>query len=255
MRKCINFILICSFFVAVMWILSSEEGLALESQDLIATFDHPFVGEEIVYDIKKFGLKVGEAKLNFSGTVKKNGQTAFLIIFTAQAINFYDQERIYVDPVTYKPLRVERDIDLWGKKEKIVEEYLTQEGKIKITKEVKGKMEDLSIEKTGSVDNIYGFIYSFRAGRRYNPGDVFQLRLPTKDVMIQYVEEKKIKIGSTKHDTMYLQSDPKQYHIWFENNEQRIPLRIDGALGSIKAALVMRDNTAIRVEDAMNKEE
>ncbi|MBI2117734.1 hypothetical protein HYT95_02445, partial [Candidatus Peregrinibacteria bacterium] len=71
------------------------------------------------------------------------GRHLALIVFKADGFNFYDEEKIYTEPGTFRPVVVLRDFDLnvFGKG-KIREEYLTGEGKIKVIKESGGKKEE-----------------------------------------------------------------------------------------------------------------
>src|SRR5690242_69203 len=80
-------------------------------------------GERIEYKIVKVGLKAGDASLTFAGPRIYRGKKIVLIVFQARAFNFFDEERIFVDPKSYLPLFVERNLNIFGKKEKIIEEY------------------------------------------------------------------------------------------------------------------------------------
>src|SRR6185503_16960846 len=90
-------------------------------------------GETIQYDIKKV-FSLGKASLTYNGPQTVNNQELVLITFRTEGLNFYDEEKIFVDPVDFYPLVVERDLDIWGKKERIREVYDQKAGKITITK-------------------------------------------------------------------------------------------------------------------------
>jgi hypothetical protein len=195
-------------------------------------------GEKTIFAIKKLGMKAGEASLTFQGGQKFNGRDAVLIVFRAQALNFFDEEKIYVDHQTLYPLRVERDLNIWGNKEKIVEDY-SQPGLVRIMKKAGDKIENQIIEKKGPIDNIYSFIYRFRQDKSIKEGDTFKMILPTKDVEIKFVKTVKIKAGGQIHEAYYLQSDPRQYQVWFDTSSKRTPLRIDGSVGIMSTSMVM----------------
>ena len=100
---------------------------AAQATDALEAF--PFrPGETIQYDIKKLAVKAGEATLTFQGLVSLEGQSAFLITFASKGLKFFDEEKIYLDPPTFLPKRVERDLNIFGKKEEIIEYYNAQEG-------------------------------------------------------------------------------------------------------------------------------
>ena len=196
-------------------------------------------GEKITFSIKKMGLKVGEASLVFQGSTKLKEKEAFLIVFTANAINFFDEEEIFVDPQTFYPLMVKRDLNIWGKKEKIIEEYFPEKGMVKITKDADGKTSEQRIEKKGTLDNIYSFIYRYRAQGKFQIGDTLSLCLPTKEVLLKLRAMTKIKAAGGQFDAYYMTSDPAQYEVWFDHADQKIPLKINGAIGFGDTAMVM----------------
>jgi Protein of unknown function (DUF3108) len=201
----------------------------------------PFVkGETISYAIKKLAVKAGNAALTFEGRTMIDGQPAYLIIFTADGFNFYDQEKIYVSVDAFTPIKVVRDLNIFGNREKIVEEYFSKEGKIVISKTAGEKTTRQVIEKDGRIDNIYGTIYRYRAFGRFESDDQIQLRLPTRDVMLKIERSMPLKAAGKEYQTFYMSSVPSKYQIWFEAGEQKIPLRISGAVGMANTTMIMR---------------
>lgn len=198
-----------------------------------------FDGEKLQYAIKKHGIKVGEASLVFKAADTLNGKNVHSIAFTAKSLNFLDEETIYLDPATFLPLRVNRNLNIWGKKEKILEEYLPQEGQIRISKRVGDNLTGQILKKPGNIDNIYCFIYRYRLTGDTTPGSALNLHLPTKDVTIKVLKEDSLKVGKKVILSHFLQSDSKEYKIWLEVNENKTPLRIDGALGIGSASLII----------------
>lgn len=196
-------------------------------------------GEVITYSIKKLAVKAGDATLTFEGEVDVNGQPAYLIIFKADGFNFYDEEKIYVNTETFAPVKVERDLNIFGSKEKITEEY--KEGKIVITKVAGGKTETQEIAKDGQIDNIYGTIYRYRAFGKFTPNDEVQLRLPTKDVVLKLEKPVKVKAAGKVYDAFYMPSIPSKYQVWFDAGAQKIPLKITGAVGMANTTMLMKD--------------
>ena len=196
-------------------------------------------GEKIIFSVQKMGLKVGEAVLIFQGSTKLGGKEASLIIFTAKSLNFFDEEKIFVDPQTFYPLLVKRDLNIWGKKEKITEEYFPPKSLVKITKEAGGKTSEQTIGKKGQIDNIYSFIYRYRTQGQFRMGDTLALHLPTKEVILILKKKTNIKAASRQFEAYYMTSDPAQYEVWFDNSDQKIPLKINGAVGLGDTAMVM----------------
>ncbi len=193
--------------------------------------------ETIFYSIRQTGYD-GEARLAMAGPKDYKGHKTLLIVFKAHGVNFSDEENIYVDPLTYKPLFVERNFSLgvFGHG-KILEEYLP--GEIIITKTDGGRVTRQVINKAGAVDNIYGFIYRYRREGSFKVGDILNMTLPTKDLKIRLVKRVVFKIGRKSYDSYYMQSKPGRYRIWFDISGHKWPLRIIGSIGLVNSVMTM----------------
>jgi len=195
-------------------------------------------GETIRYAIKQGPLKVGEATLSYEGETDLKGQKAVLITFTSKGPAFFDNEKIYVDPVTFRPIKVFRDLKIFGGREKITEDY-TASGKIRITKDVDGKITETLLEKEGPVDNIYGFIYRYRLQSDPDLKAKFDVRLPTVDLVMRVASQAKFKAGGKTYDAVQMKSVPDNYTIWIGKGAQRLPLRIGGAIGIANTVMIL----------------
>lgn len=195
--------------------------------------------ETIHYSIRQMGFD-GEATLSLVGPTDYRGHKTVLIVFRATGRNFSDEENIYVDPVTYKPLYVERNFSLsvFGQG-KTLEDYVSSKGEIIITKTDGDRVTRQVINKAGDVDNIYGFIFRYRKEGSFKIGDVLNMTLPTKDLKIRLVSRNIINIGGKNYDAYYMQSQPGRYKIWFDSSERRWPLRITGTIGFISSVMTM----------------
>ena len=198
-------------------------------------------GETITYNIKKFKFNVGEATLVFGGLVDFSGRQALLITFTAKGFRFFDKENIYLDPATFYPFMIERDLNIFGIKEKIVEFYDTKRGKVRIVKTAKGKQSEQIIENGERFGNIYGFIYRYRQRGQFKEGEEFFLHLPTRDVSFKLFEKSKFTAAGREFDAYYMNSMPKKYKVWFDSSKKKIPLMIDGAVGFGRTSMIMKD--------------
>ncbi len=198
-----------------------------------------FQGEKITYVIKKFGVKAGEATLVFEDLAKTKNYDAYLIVFTATGFNFFDEERITLDRVSFYPIKIERSLNILGKREKITEEYSAGKGTVKITKESGGRVTQKIIEKKKRLDNIYCFLYRYRFGGKFHVGDSFTMHLPTQEVTLQLKRTVKLKVANETFDSYYLKSEPGRYEIWFDAGPKKIPLKINGAIGFGDMTMVM----------------
>ena len=195
--------------------------------------------ETIYYSIRQMGFD-GEAALTLVGPKNFKDHKTVLIIFKAHGVNFSDEEDIYVDPVTYKPLFVERDFSLsYFGQGKTLEEYDSSKGQIVITKTDKGHTTQQIIKKSGIVDNIYGFIFRYRKEGSFKLGDVLNMTLPTKDLKIKLLKRTPLSIAGKSYDSYYMQSQPGRYKIWFDSSANHWPLRITGTIGFVSSVMTM----------------
>ena len=199
-------------------------------------------GETVIYTIKKMGLKAGEATLVFEGETTVDGRAAYLISFRANGTSFLDEEKIYLDPKTFLPIRVERNVNItiMGKKERIVEYYDQKNFTVKIIKTTGGKTEEQVIKKKRSIENLYGFIYRFRKEGKFVIGENLRMNLPTADVKLKLAKMEKLKINGGQQETYFMESDPSKYKVWFDTSAKKVALRIDGAIGFGNTSMVMR---------------
>lgn len=202
----------------------------------------PFTkGETIHYDIKKFGIHAGEATLLYNGPVEVQGKKALLITFTASGFKFFDEEQIYLDAQTFYPILIKRNLNIFGKEEKIIEFYDHDKGKVRIVKTAKGKTEEQMIERGGRFDNIYGFIYRQRQLGQFEEGKALEMHLPTQDLQFQFAEHGTLSISDQEFSADTLRSIPKKYEVVFDSGPNRIPLKIDGALGFGNMSMIFKD--------------
>jgi len=225
------------FQVSVVFIITYSIFLSFAHAQGVPFFN----GEEIKYSIRKFGVNSGEATLSFDGHQKFKGKDVYVITFIAKALNFYDEEKIYVDPNTFYPVSVERDLDIFGKKEKITENYLSDKGVVEVIKDARGKRTRQVIKKKKRIDNIYCFIYRFRMYPEPSKGMSFLMHLPTKDVQMKFEREMKLRAAGRSYNAILLESSPSKYKVWFDASQSKIPLRIDGSAGLMSTTMVMKD--------------
>ena len=199
------------------------------------------MSQDRFFTIKKLGVKVGEATLFFGGRVKIKGRDAYSVVFTAKSFNFFDEEKIYIDPKTFLPMEVQRNLNIFGKQEKITEEYSSEKRSVKIVKVSGGKTQERTIAKSEPIDNIYCFIYRYRITGNLEEGESWVMHLPTRNVKINLIKKTQLKVAKKTYDSYFMQSQAKDYQIWFDTNPAKTPLRIDGALGMNNASLVIAD--------------
>jgi len=201
-----------------------------------------YTGEKITYQIKSLAVSAGSATIEFKGLTEIDGRQVYLILFKATSLNFLDIEQIYADPATLYPVKVVRDLDIWGSKEKITESYDQTDFSVKITKIVNdnSEPEEMTIKKDGKIDNLYCFIYRFRKAGRIKKGDILKMNLPTKDVNVLVAKKTRMSTAGKTFDSYYLHTEPQEYAIWFSADSDRFALRIDkgGMIGGTSMRMV-----------------
>ena len=193
--------------------------------------------EVLHYSIQQLGIKAGNATLEFVGPAIYNNTDTLLVKFKADGLNFLDQENIYLDKQSYRPLFVERRINIFGNKEEIVETYTP--GQIKIVKTVSGKTTTQVIEKQGDIENIYGYIWRMRLEGQFDVGKSVDIKLPTTDIAMKVVKLLSLNAAGKKFEAAYIQSEPSKYKIWFEAGGTHVPLRIAGAVGFGNTVMIL----------------
>ncbi len=191
---------------------------------------YPFkIGERLNYGIYSVGVKVGSAVITYLGEKQVAGQLVSLITIKATAPGFYDVERIYGDIANSTPLRIEREIKLFGKNINIIEEYDKKNNEVLITHVSNNKTE--KIKGKSIFNNIILLLYQFRYNNNYEIGEKLQFNLPTKKLEISIDSQKSIKVPFGKFDAIFVKSIPSQFKAWFQKGKDGIPLRVQGAIG------------------------
>ena len=144
-----------------------------------------------------------------------------------------------MDGATWLPQHVLRDLNIFGKKEKIAEDYFHENGYVRVTHVSDGKTVVQRLDTHGPVDNIYGFIYRYRQVGKFSMGESFDLQLPTMKVTIKLVEAMAFNAAGKRYQSVLMKSVPAKYSLWFDTGERRLPLRIAGAVGLSNTVMTM----------------
>jgi hypothetical protein len=198
-------------------------------------------GENLVFRLDLGFFSIGTANLIFEGRTQLDGKEVYLIKFITHVANFYDKENIYAEIDSFLPLRVDRDIKMFGKKINIVEEYNQKEKFVKITRSTSGKRTEQIIRSNKEIDNILCLVYFYRMPNNIEIGEKMFINLPLKQLEMEAKDIKKIEIAKGKFNSYILESKPKGYSFWFDTSPRRLPLRIDGAIKFGNIAMVLSD--------------
>lgn len=138
-------------------------------------------GERISYDIRVGNVRFGNARfLNMGIVLVAEKPLCLMHVETNMGGRFIDKEKVYSDPQTLLPIRVERDIQNWFNKERIIEEYNQQTYTVTITK-FKGDWQDkIIIKKESPIHNSILLPYAVRYIPNLTIGKTIIANLPTK---------------------------------------------------------------------------
>lgn len=197
-------------------------------------------GERIVYSVKMGIVPMGKAICTQLPQQELNGRRVNVMTFETKVKGFYDLEKIYSDPATMLPLRVERLVRMSGT-ERIIEEYDQQKYSLTITKRKGNKTEKQVINKKGPIHNAI-LLPFFVRNKKLEQGWNFVAQLPTQEFTIHLEGTKRITTAAGMFDCYSFSSVPKRFEILISNDQRRIPVKMTGTSG-LGYTLVMREYT------------
>ncbi|MDO8302434.1 MAG: hypothetical protein Q7T18_04240, partial [Sedimentisphaerales bacterium] len=197
-------------------------------------------GEVITYDIKQGILKIGSAKMIFEGLVTKGSELSVLIHVMWKVPGFKTDERIYVDPQTFRPRVIYKDRKKFGCKIQVLEDYFPVEGKVSIGRDMCGVKTQQVSSRGAPVESIYAMIYHLRMNSSIDDVPPFTVHLPDRDEHFKLEEIKKLNFDRQSYQARHFVSET--FGIWIDPSHDRLPLRIDSSEDH-KVTMVMRSRT------------
>lgn len=212
----INKIFIVS--VAALMILAGNDLLNGEA-DI-----YNYTGESVLYLVSPFG----KAEYNNLGVVDLNGVKVNLIAFKAKVFFFEDIEKIYSDPKSLLPYKVERDISGLGGKEYITEEYDQEKFIVVIKKFKAGKqVSEQIIKADGPIQNAILLLSDLRRRPDLEIGWKFTARVPS-ELELKLISIDRIRVPAGRFQAYHFKSIPDNVEIWINKDSPRVPLKIKG---------------------------
>jgi len=195
-----------------------------------------YTGEKITYEISPLGT----AEYNDMGIVVLEGKKVKLVTFRTDVIGFDDLEKIYCDPKTLLPLRVERDISFFFSKEYLVEEYKPATFSLLIKKYVDNKeVKGYRFKAEGPIHNAVLLPFYLRTVDILELGWSYTIRLPdTYKISLVSIDE--IVVPAGKFKAYHFTSQPRKLEIWISQDADRLPLKIKD-MGEYGYTMVMKN--------------
>ncbi|MDD4954953.1 MAG: hypothetical protein PHP17_02810 [Candidatus Omnitrophica bacterium] len=223
MQKNRLFSRICSLFLLCLFSGSLTHGSGIEER---------FEGSSVIrYDVLFNGIPTGKVEWQYLGKSVISGHKVDIILLNSDTnilklLNLESKEKVYIDSTTYLPVRVDRDVVFFGKKEKIKEMYDQDTGTITIAKSnSSGKDTLLHVEKP--VHNILSLLYFFPKDIELVKNKPLYFNLPTQKVTIKMLSENEIAFGKGKKDVYLLSGrGEKRFNLWLDKKE-RTPIKME----------------------------
>ena len=209
------------FLVNLNFSLSFGEGI----QDRFAN------KEKLIYKISTNGIPSGHIEWEYLGRQEVEGKLAEVLSVNSDTsilkfLNLTSKEKVFLDCENHLPLRVERDIILFGKKELIKESYNQDEGSVTITRSNDYDKEE-TLYRDKPIHNILSLLYFFPDDINLEKGEWMSFNLPTQKLRIKFIRERVLVKDGEKLDTYFLVGrGAKRFSLWLDK-ETRLPLRID----------------------------
>jgi hypothetical protein len=210
-----------------------------------SAFSSEYKGEEITYAISP----IGRAEYRDLGLVDVKGRKLSLVTFRTVVPGFNDCEKIYADPQTGLPVRVERDISWVFSKENLTEEYSAAEHTLVIKKFIGGKqVKGYSFKADGPIHNAVLLPFYLRRVENLAKGWSYDIRLP-EAFKVSLVSVDEIEVSGKKYKAYHFVSEPRKFEIWISSDASRIPLVIKG-MGGLGYTLRMKGHVLAGADQA-----
>ena len=198
------------------------------AEDIEARFQNK---DKLVYSVYFNGIPSGYIEWEYLGRQEIDGITVDVLSVNSDTniFNLFDldsKEKVFLDSKTSLPVKVERDIVFFGKKEIIVETYDQEKGQIKIKRSSSKGSGDVLRQDT-PIHNILELLYFFPQDVALEAGKWMTFNLPTQKIRIKMVKERVLKVNGVNQDTYFLIGrGAKRFSLWLDK-EGKMPLRLE----------------------------
>lgn len=208
-----------------------------------STIEKKFEGKgKLTYRVYFNAIPSGIIEWEYLGKEVTNGKDTEVIQLHSDAkiITFFDmtgQDKVFLDKETRLPVKVERDLVVFGKKEKIEEFYDQEKGEVTIIKSVDGREEKQILHPAKPIHNILALLYFFPEGVELKQGEKHIFNLPTQEIKITVYSPRNIGINGKKEAYFLKGSGAKNFNLWLDK-ETRLPLRLEFLFPLSKVSIV-----------------
>jgi len=185
-------------------------------------------GERIRYKISYKGLPVGESVLTFYGERALNGRKVYYFVFTSSLPTVQDEEKLYADPRTMLPVRIDRVVKRLGNFPlRIQETYDQDTHRVRIKRKGNFGTKEFTIQRNAPVQNAILLSYYYRSMDPLDAPYEGVVTLPTLELKVLGKGKEYIKTLLGDFPAQVFASIPPKFKLWLSADERRIPLRIE----------------------------
>jgi hypothetical protein len=226
----IAFAVVSIFFISRnSYFVNNALGPAADSPVKSRVEANNYAGERVLYLISP----LGRAEYNNLGLVDLNGEKVNLITLRTKILLVDDLEKIYSQPGSLLPLRIERTVSSFFGKVHSTEEY-DQKRSVVIMRKFKGKklVKEQIIKANAPVQNVIMLLFYLRDSPDLKIGWSFTVRVPAEfkpelvSIKLELVSIDEIKVTAGKFKAYHFISIPKKFEFWINKDDPRIPLKL-----------------------------
>jgi len=217
-----------TFFTVTIFLII----IALKTGVFASGIEERFKGQEhLSYSISFNGIPSGNINWEYLGKETLSGHQADVLTVSSdtkilELLNLTSKETVFLDSQTHLPLKVERSVVLFGKKESISEIYDQDKGTVRITRRNSEVKEDI-LQQDKPIQNILSLLYFFPQDQPLKKGAWMVFNLPTQVIKIKFVKERLLDTDSKKEETYFLIGrGAKRFSLWLDK-KTRLPLRLE----------------------------
>ncbi|MBN3040709.1 MAG: hypothetical protein JW867_06240 [Candidatus Omnitrophica bacterium] len=187
--------------------------------------------KKISYSVSFNGMSSGDIEWEYLGKEKIDGKEVEVLSVNSDTtiLNLFDltsKEKVYLDPSTYLPYKVERDLKVFGKDEVVQEYYNQEKGYVKLVRNDGQEKVDI-LKQDKPIHNILALLYFFPDNIAFESGKWLDFNLPTQKIKIKMVKERFLNVDSQKKETYFLLGrGAKHFSLWLDKKNS-LPLRLE----------------------------
>ena len=190
---------------------------------------HDYTVDKIQYLISP----LGRSEYNNLGVVDLKGIKVNLVTLSYKVLFVDSVEKIYSDPESLLPLKIERTISKLWWKEYVTEEYDQAKFTV-VIKKFKGKklIKEQLIKANSPIQNVILLLFYLRNNPELKIGWNFTARILAEfkpevvSTKMEIVSIDNISVPAGKFQAYHFKSIPTKFEVWINKNTPQVPLKI-----------------------------